>query len=320
MSSIMTNASAMTALKTLQATNKALETTQARISTGYRVSEASDNAAYWSIATTMRSDNKSLSTVQDALGLGAAKIDTAYTGIKAAIDVVDEIKAKLVAAREPGVDRAKIQSEITALQGQLTSNAPASTFSGENWLSVDSSATGYNASKTMVSSFTRAADGSVSVGTIAVDTSSIKLFDAATDAAAAGTGILDGRYDAATGLILADQSAGGFTVASLDISALTNSSADLTTLENYISGVDNAIGLMTTAASDLGAAKKRVDLQMEFTSNLMDTIDRGVGTLVDADMNKESTRLQALQVQQQLGIQALSIANSNSQTILSLFR
>ncbi|MEX0404183.1 flagellin [Aquibium sp. LZ166] len=320
MSSIMTNASAMTALKTLQATNKALETTQARISTGYRVSEASDNAAYWSIATTMRSDNKSLSTVQDALGLGAAKIDTAYTGIKAAIDVVDEIKAKLVAAREPGVDRAKIQSEITALQGQLTSNAAASTFSGENWLSVDSSATGYNASKTMVSSFTRAADGSVSVGTIAVDTSSIKLFDAATDAAAAGTGILDGRYDAATGLILADQSAGGFTVASLDISALTNSSADLTTLENYISGVDNAIGLMTTAASDLGAAKKRVDLQMEFTSNLMDTIDRGVGTLVDADMNKESTRLQALQVQQQLGIQALSIANGNSQTILSLFR
>ncbi|MEO9615939.1 MAG: flagellin, partial [Nitratireductor sp.] len=60
--------------------------------------------------------------------------------------------------------------------------------------------------------------------------------------------------------------------------------------------------------------------QSEFVGNLMDTIDRGVGTLVDADMNKESTRLQALQVQQQLGIQALSMANSNSQSILSLFR
>ncbi|MEQ8296413.1 MAG: flagellin, partial [Nitratireductor sp.] len=60
--------------------------------------------------------------------------------------------------------------------------------------------------------------------------------------------------------------------------------------------------------------------QTEFVGNLMDTIDRGVGTLVDADMNKESTRLQALQVQQQLGIQALSMANSNSQSILSLFR
>ena len=60
--SIMTNASAMTALQSLNATNKALETTQARISTGYRVAEATDNAAYWSIATTMRSDNKALST------------------------------------------------------------------------------------------------------------------------------------------------------------------------------------------------------------------------------------------------------------------
>ena len=52
----------------------------------------------------------------------------------------------------------------------------------------------------------------------------------------------------------------------------------------------------------------------------MDAIDRGVGQLVDADMNEESTRLQALQVQQQLGIQALRIANSSSQSILSLFR
>src|SRR5690606_16360489 len=99
MMSIKTNASAMTALASLQATNKNLETTQNRISTGYRVASASDNAAYWSIATTMRSDNKAISTVKDALGLGAAKVDTAYTGLNAAIDVVDEIKAKLVAAR-----------------------------------------------------------------------------------------------------------------------------------------------------------------------------------------------------------------------------
>ena len=69
MASILTNVSAMTALKSLQVTNKALEETQARISTGYRVAGASDNAAYWSIATTMRSDNKALLTVQDALGL-----------------------------------------------------------------------------------------------------------------------------------------------------------------------------------------------------------------------------------------------------------
>ena len=115
MSSIMTNTSAMTALKSLQQTNERMDMTQARISTGYRVSEAADNAAYWSIATTMRSDNAALGTVQDALGLGSAKIDVAYTGMNSALDVVNEIKVKLVAAREPGVDRTKIQSEISEL-------------------------------------------------------------------------------------------------------------------------------------------------------------------------------------------------------------
>ena len=77
-----------------------------------------NNAAYWSIATTMRSDNKALSAVEDALGLGAAKTDTAYTGMEAAIEVVTEIKAKLVAAREPGVDKEKINKELTELKAK----------------------------------------------------------------------------------------------------------------------------------------------------------------------------------------------------------
>ena len=137
MSSINTNVAAMTALQTLTQTNKLLTETQNRISTGYRVADASDNAAYWSIATTMRSDNAALSTVQDALGLGAATVDVAYTGLNSSIKVVDQIKSKLVAARQPGVDRNKIQSEITELQAQLRGIADAASFSGENWLSVD---------------------------------------------------------------------------------------------------------------------------------------------------------------------------------------
>ena len=121
MASIMTNVSAMTALQSLTATNKKLDITQSRISTGYRVNSAEDNAAYWSIATTMRSDNGALSTVMDALGLGAATIDVAYTGMNSAIEAAKEIKNKLVAARQPGVDRGKIQSEIEELQLQLKS-------------------------------------------------------------------------------------------------------------------------------------------------------------------------------------------------------
>ena len=312
MNSIMTNASAMTALQTLNMTNKALETTQSRISTGYAVSSASDNAAYWSIATTMRSDNKSLSSVQDALGLGAAKADIAQTAIESSIDVVSEMKAKLVAAREPGVDRTKIQGEIKALQNQLKSTASAASFSGENWVSVDSSAAGYNATKSIVASFTGGA--TVTIGTIDVNVTSTKLFDAT--AVAGDKGILDKTRT--VGVAGPSQFAGS--IATLDISTLTNSADDLKKLENMITATNTGISEMTDGASVLGSANKRIDMQQDFVSNLMDAIDRGIGQLVDADMTKESSRLKALQTQQQLGIQSLSIANSSSQNLLSLFR
>lgn len=311
MSTINTNFAAMTALQSLKSTNDALLDTQNRISTGFRVATAEDNAAYWSIATTMRSDLKALSTVQDALGLGAAKVDVAYTAMDKSVDVVTEIKAKLVAARDPGVDKAKIQTEIKALQGQLKSMADSSTFSGENWLSVDSSAATYTATRSIVSSFTRAADGSVSIGLIDVDTATTKLYDAS----ATAVGILDGTRDA-TGAL----AAAGTSIAAMDISALTTSAADLATLTGYINGADAAIQEMTDSASALGAVKQRVNLQKSFVTSLSDAIERGVSQLVDADMNEESTRLQALQVKQQLGVQALSIANASSQSILSLFR
>ena len=313
MSSLNTNISAMTALQSLNKTNAALETTQKRISTGYKVNSAEDNAAYWSIATTMRSDNSALSTVKDALGLGAATIDVAYTATNSAIDVAKEIKNKLVAARQPGVDRTKIQSEITELQNQLKSIGDSAVFSGQNWLSTDSSAAGYNASKSIVASFTRSSAAAVSIGTISVNTAGTKLYDAG--AGATEVGIIDGLRDT-TGAIAAT----GFSVAALSISALTDSTADLTTLESYISGTDKAISEMTTSASRLGATKQRVSLQKDFVGALMDAVDRGISTLVDADMTEESTKLQALQVQQQLGIQALGIANQQGQSILSLFK
>ena len=305
MSSINTNPSAMTALQSLKVTNNALEKTQTAISTGYRVATARDNAAYWSIATTMRSDNKALSTVQDALGLGAATVDVMYTAVNDSIKAVDEIKAKLVAAREPGLDWTKIQSEITELQRQLRGNAEAASFSGENWLAVDSSLPDYSATKEVVSSFSRSGSG-VAVSTITLDMADVKLYDDNDQ-----SGILD-TETTTTG-------AGAVTVSvsTLDITA---ANLDYDDLDELISFVDQALLQMTSTATILGSAQARIELQQSFVSNLMDAVERGVGQLVDADLNEESTRLQALQVQQQLGIQSLSIANANSQNILSLFR
>jgi len=313
MSSINTNSSAMTALKMLNTTEKALERTQEAISTGYRVNTARDNAAYWSIATAMRSDNKSLSTVLDALGLGAAKVDTTYTAINAAIDVVDEIKAKLVAAREPSIDRTKIQTEIEELQSSLSSIAESAAFNGENWLDIDSSATGYSANANIVASFNRASDGTVAVATITLSKASVALFDAN----AAASGILDSDFDLASDDGASPPVTYTASVSTLDLTAAYVTDADI---DAMITGVEAALQSLTGAASDMGSAQKRVDMQVDFVGNLMDAIERGVGQLVDADMSEESTRLQALQVQQQLGIQALSIANASSQNILALFQ
>ena len=312
MASINTNIAAMTALRSLTATNNALTQTQDRISTGLRVASAADNAAYWSIATTMRSDNSALSTVQDALGLGAATVDVAYTALDEAKNIVTKIKDKLVAAAQPGLDREKIQTEISELQAQLKGIADAASLQGQNWLSVDSSAAGFNATKQVVSSISRAG-GTISVQTISIDTTAMVLFDAN----AAASGILDSTRNAVTGVI---DAAGTFSIATLDISTLTDSAADLAILDGYIKGADLAITEMAAGATGLGAASARIEIQQSFVSALMDAIEGGISQLVDADMNEESTRLQALQVKQQLGIQALSIANSSSQSILTLFQ
>jgi flagellin len=309
-SSINTNIAAMTALQTLNTTNKEMLQVQNRVSTGLRVKDASDNAAYWSIATTMRSDRQALSTVTDALGLGAATVEVAIQGTEGAIKIASDIKAKLVAARQPGVDRAKIQSEINELQSSLQNVVDTSSFSGQNWVTAPSDTDPMQ--RTLVSSFSRDSSGAISIGTISVDLTSTLLIDQVADPNSK-TGALD---------TLATTTNGGveYTVLDLDISALTDSVEDLADLEEMLATVDTAITTMTNAATSLGAIKTRIDVQNDFAKNLMDAVDKGVGQLVDADMNEESTRLQALQVRQQLGVQALGIANQSAQMILRLFQ
>ncbi|UVK47216.1 flagellin [Mesorhizobium sp. AR07] len=332
MSSIMTNSAALTALQSLNATSKSLQDTQARISTGYRVSQASDNAAYWSIATTMRSDNQAMSTVSDALGLGASKVDTAYTGMNSAITTINQIKAKLLASYgQTDASKQKTQVEIAALQDQMKSYADGATFSGTNMLSVNSGATATTAADVKIlSAFNRDAAGAASISTIDVKVENTKLYEAGTTATLA-KGILDtervGSTGVATGTAVAvtlgnaATATDTYSAAKLKIfDSATGKAAGDDQIKQMLTVIDSALADMTNAASTLGAAKSSIDLQKTFTSNLMDSIDRGVGQLVDADMNKESTRLQALQVQQQLGVQALSIANGSSQSILSLFR
>ncbi|MEO1611496.1 MAG: flagellin, partial [Pseudomonadota bacterium] len=87
-----------------------------------------------------------------------------------------------------------------------------------------------------------------------------------------------------------------------------------------LSAIEGLIQTTIEAQASLGTTEKRVEIQNDFMSSLIDSFKSGIGSLVDADLEEASARLQSLQVQQQLGVQALSIANQSPQTILSLFR
>jgi flagellin len=249
----------MTALQTLAQTKEALDQTTGRISTGLRVAEASDNIAYWSIATAMRTQTGGLSAVRDALGLGAAVVDTAYSALDKAIGLAQQIFDKYVARETPGVDTDIIDAEIVELKAQIVQFATGATFQGVNLLASTGS------------------DQDVVTG-----------------------------YEAGTGVTT-------MTVVAYDLEASVNDMTDAIQTEGVITA-------MSAAAAVFGSAKQRIDAQQTFTTTLVDALDRGIGQLIDADLNKESARLSALQVKQQLGVQALSIANSSSQSILSLFR
>jgi flagellin len=181
MVSIHTNAAGMSALSALRSASRGLADAQSLISTGFRVREAADNAAYWSISTTMRSDNRALAVVQDSLGKAVAIADVTYTALDQTRATLDEIKSKLVLAQQSGIDLHKVQQEIAALARHTLSIANSSSFAGSNWLATDIEDI-YETepelrSTYLTSSFGRAGSGEVNVGLIALDLHKTSLYN-----------------------------------------------------------------------------------------------------------------------------------------------
>ncbi len=426
MSSLLTNSSAMVALQTLRTINMNLDQTNNRVSTGLRVNTAADNSAYWSIATTIKSDNSALGAVQDSLGLGASTLATTYTGLDTAKNLLSDLKDQLTTATGENVDKNKVQQSIDSIKAQLKAVADSASFSGANWLSTGSST---DFTKSIVSSLSRDSNNLLTIGTIDVDITNTRLYGNGTTQ----VGILDKTIDlntytadsgtaatvetsavtigadnvlsfqvsknggpninvdisvatlAAAGLsdttirsnndlkavltqALSDSGISGigvsvdasdhvifssiddFTISGataagttppavtalgLNASALTTSaaatgatsvaainitSADSDTVQSYLRVVDQALSEVTSAASGIGASQNRVTSQQTFVKALIDSNTSAVGTLVDANMEEESTKLKALQTQQQLAVQSLAIANNSTQNILVLFR
>lgn len=347
MTSMITNTSAMVALQTLRSINNSLDTTNNHVSTGKRINSASDGAAYWSIATTLTSDNGALGAVKNAMSLDKNSVDAASGGVNAIISTLGSIKNDLTAALSPNVDRTKLQTEIASFISQIKTTSDNSVMNGSNWLSVDTSATGFNGTKNLLSSFSRTGS-TVTVGSTAIDTGAFAIYNAATAATSSGT---SSTTDVAvTAVATAANVSGGATVSvdtaagslkgfmdtkykiggtattgteaikDFDVSALGNTSADLAKIQAYVKIVDATMQKLQNGATTLGTTSTRLESQQTFAQSLIDLNTSSIGSLVDANMEEESTKLKALQTQQQLAVQSLSIANNSTQNVMTLFR
>ena len=149
--------------------------------------------------------------------------------------------------------------------------------------------------------------------TVTVSDATDPASDAATLTLEAGGGDVEANLGALASQNAAVAAGGLGALATLDVSTEAGATSALTSIESLI---DTAV----SAAASFGSAQKQIEGQGEFVSKLIDSLTSGIGSLTDTDMEAASAKLQALQVQQQLGVQALSIANQSPQTLLSLFR
>lgn len=272
---VHTNKSALAALQSLNRTTEQLSQVQDRVSTGFKVATAKDNAAVYSVAQGQRADVGALSAVKMSLNRATSITDVAMAAGENISDLLNQLKEKVLGSMDPSADaagRAAYDSDFKAILRQISSITQNAEFDGANIL---------NGSLTGDIRFLGNADANAYV---TLTTKNLSL----------------------GGSILTIPS-------TASINTTATASAVLAQLSASIVNVNAALG-------QIGAQAKAIEAHNVFVSKLSDVLENGIGNLVDADLAKESARLTALQVQQQLGTQALSIANQSPQVVLSLFR
>lgn len=352
--SVNTNRSALIALQNLNATNRQLDETQSRVNTGKVINSAKDNGALWAVAQNQTNQMNALEPVKQSLQRGQSTIDVAMAAGETVKDLLSQMRNLVLAASDPGVDEASLnayEEDFENLARQINTTIQGASFNGVNMVAAldadgqvqkkhaadaavtpalaDTEALNGKSLKALAS-----ADGKTTIDVAGVNFalySSQKDEDtdtvAGTITGAGATG--SASNGSAVGIRLATDSFEVRRAAAKDHSDYA--AADPDQAEDgetaragewaaLMKQVDDSISYVTSSLTKLGTGSKSLDNQLIFTSKLADSLETGIGNLVDADLAKESARLTALQTKQQLGVQALSIANAAPQTILSLFQ
>jgi len=298
--SVNTNIGAQIALRNLNVTGADLSSVQKKISTGLRVSDANDNGAVFAIAQGLRSDVSAVSTVNGQLSAaqGLLKVsNAAMTGISNALSDVRNVLVQLADQNVTGNSRAQLNAQHGTLISAVQNYIDGANYNDTNILKFYNGS-GYSNTTSVIKDLDA---NQFTIGIYDPDLSPIQP----TGALAFGSGLAN----------ITGANPDGSAIYSTSAPADATSAASI--LANGIIGAQDYVG---TALNYLAAQAKFIDNQLTFNSAISDATAQGLGALVDADLAKESARLQSLQIKQQLGTQSLGIANQAPQSLLGLFR
>ena len=286
--SILTNPEALVALRNLERTNNLLANTQNRVSTGLKVTGAIDDASNFAIAQGIRGDIRALGAVNQGLNNAKGIAKVAIAGTTAISDLLQTVRQKLTELSNEGItstQRSILVNDFTQLLSQAANFIDNAVFNGVNLLDTTAISPNINTLS------------NINGGTLTLTAQDLRTTVAALAAVATATG---------ANSINADSTGNPAT----NTQAIVGVGGAYTDLESVVN----------TALGSLGAEARALELQTSFLSEITDATEEGLGNIVDAEMARESARLTALQVRQQLGTQVLSIANQSPQILLSLFQ
>jgi len=279
--SVNTNVGAMIALESLTKTNSQLAAVQKQVSTGYRVADSTDDGAAYAIAQNVRSNVGALTSANQQLGGVQGLLSTTQSGLNNVSNTMASMRDVLVKLSD---------SNVTGTQRTEYEQQYKSMLANVKTFVQDAS---YN--------------GKTLIGNLTGSSGTFSRVAVARNESGASYGITTFSGSALYGSI-------SFTTTQLNGASTV---AALITATGTFLNQQNSVG---SALNTVGAETNYVTNQISYNSDKVNSLNSGLGSLVDANLAQESAQLQSLQIRQQLGTQALSLANQAPQTLLSLFK